>query len=287
MEQVKYEDQILYHYTSLEVLKNILENRTIRLTDYRFLNDPKELKFGINIFKNAIPKDATDYHFKIVSKALENLELGITNCLKIENDVIIPAVTPNRTNFYILSMTDKRDDLALWNAYGKNGCCIKFNHQALFSYFRNIINLQWKSGIFNYCREKVHYGLCSDIELAYFFEDFKCQGKSLEANIDYQIRQLCSLYKDEAYKYESEYRIGVNYIDNFIDGKLARKQFTVKDGFIKPQIEFSNFTVEEIIEEIIISPYNNFDCSVLGVQELVNWFVKKDIPIQKSSMKIR
>ena len=287
MEQIKYEDQILYHYTSLEALKSILENRTIRLTDYRFLNDPKELYFGIDIFKNAIPKDTDEYHFKIVLRALNNMENNITYCFKIGQNVI-QAFVPNKTNFYILSMTDKGDDLALWNAYAKNGCCIKFNHQAIFSYFSNIIQTRWENGIFNYHRGKVHYGQYSEAEMKFYLEMFQRQGTSLEANIDYEIRQICSLNKDEAYKYESEYRIGINYIDTaLIDGTSVKKQFVIKDGLIKPQIELADFAVEELIEEIIVSPYNNFDCAVLGVQELVHWFAKKDIPVRASGIKIR
>ena len=33
----------VYHYTTIEALKSIVENRTLRLTDYRFLNDPQEV----------------------------------------------------------------------------------------------------------------------------------------------------------------------------------------------------------------------------------------------------
>ena len=42
---VKYEVEQLYHYTSLNTLHAILQNKTIRLTDYRFLNDMQELFF--------------------------------------------------------------------------------------------------------------------------------------------------------------------------------------------------------------------------------------------------
>lgn len=124
--------------------------------------------------------------------------------------------------------------------------------------------------------------------MKFYLEMFQRQGASLEANIDYEIRQICSLNKDEAYKYESEYRIGINYIDTaLIDGTSVKKQFVIKDGLIKPQIELADFAVEELIEEIIVSPYNNFDCAVLGVQELVHWFAQKDIPVRASGIKIR
>ena len=48
---VKYEVEQLYHYTSLNTLHAILQNKTIRLTDYRFLNDMQELFFATEKLK--------------------------------------------------------------------------------------------------------------------------------------------------------------------------------------------------------------------------------------------
>lgn len=49
---IKYEVEQLYHYTSLNTLHAILQNKTIRLTDYRFLNDMQELFFATEKLKN-------------------------------------------------------------------------------------------------------------------------------------------------------------------------------------------------------------------------------------------
>lgn len=51
---IKYEDVQLYHYTSLDTLHAILQNKTIRLTDYRFLNDMQELFFATKKLKKYI-----------------------------------------------------------------------------------------------------------------------------------------------------------------------------------------------------------------------------------------
>lgn len=39
MAEIQYPKIDLYHYTSIGSLFSILQNETIRLTDYRFLND--------------------------------------------------------------------------------------------------------------------------------------------------------------------------------------------------------------------------------------------------------
>jgi hypothetical protein len=46
----------LYHYTSLDGAKSIIESGNFRLTDVRFLNDPNELYDGVNIFLEKIIK---------------------------------------------------------------------------------------------------------------------------------------------------------------------------------------------------------------------------------------
>ena len=41
----------LYHYTSLEAIKSVLENKKIWMTDLRYLNDSQELYHGFEVFK--------------------------------------------------------------------------------------------------------------------------------------------------------------------------------------------------------------------------------------------
>lgn len=292
MEKVKYEDQTLYHYTSLEVLKNILENRTIRLTDYRFLNDPKEVNYSLDFLKKALPQNSGEYHHNIMREAISNLENGNIRCWEVvgKTDDGIPLIKPfipQKANLYVLSMTDKKDDLALWTTYGKMGCCIKFNHQVLFEYFDNAMKPLREKGIMNYYRGAVDYTQYQLQSLESFIELKKREGQSLALNIDCEIRQFCTMYKDKAYRHESEYRICMAYPDILIDDKNAKRCFIVKDGYIKPQLELYNFPIEDIFEEIIISPFNIRDCASAGVQEMADWYLKRHINVSASEIKIR
>ena len=44
----------LYHYTSVEGFKNIIESHSLRLTESNFLNDPQDCKLFEYILKNNI-----------------------------------------------------------------------------------------------------------------------------------------------------------------------------------------------------------------------------------------
>ena len=55
------EFETLYHYTSADGLKSIIENKTIRFSDYRFLNDIDELEYGKKIFKQILFSNSSIY----------------------------------------------------------------------------------------------------------------------------------------------------------------------------------------------------------------------------------
>ena len=52
--KINYENVNLYHYTTLDGLYGIVSNKTIRLTDYRFLNDKKELVHSIDFLETIL-----------------------------------------------------------------------------------------------------------------------------------------------------------------------------------------------------------------------------------------
>lgn len=73
---VKYEVEQLYHYTSLNTLHAILQNKTIRLTDYRFLNDMQELFFATEKLKKYIQGNPTINEREELLTAVQNIESG-------------------------------------------------------------------------------------------------------------------------------------------------------------------------------------------------------------------
>lgn len=73
---IKYEVEQLYHYTSLNTLHAILQNKTIRLTDYRFLNDMQELFFATEKLKKYIQGNPTINEREELLTAVQNIESG-------------------------------------------------------------------------------------------------------------------------------------------------------------------------------------------------------------------
>lgn len=102
----------IYHYTSVEGLKGIIESKSIRFTHYKFLNDPKEM----NYFKES-------NNFNSTSEML-NLYLSVFDP-------------------FILSFSEDSDSYSLWSNYTNHyGLTIEFDIEKL----RKLIELNFISG---------------------------------------------------------------------------------------------------------------------------------------------
>ena len=130
--KIQYENIDLYHYTSLASLFAILQNETIRLTDYRFLNDTQELSYATHWLKALLQPMAENEFVQKLLTAIENIEQGKVERLKgIGEDLPYLQWNMCDLNYYILSLSQNYDDLAMWRMYAKDGCSIKFNSQKL------------------------------------------------------------------------------------------------------------------------------------------------------------
>lgn len=296
--------ETLYHYTSAEGLKNIIENKTIRFSDYRFLNDIDELEFGKKVFRQVLDelKNESPQYSEYIMKWEEELkfiENGKIKYLKqvspAENGAINCILCESKNfHYYLLSLTTLNDNKDMWNMYSGNnpGYRIKINENALMSYFYNIRDSYINKGILfsTEHRMPVFYG--ND---ANKFIKLVLQG---EFNIgNPSISQFGSIFKflafvkDEAFRNENEYRLGFCFVDEMdnsdINTENAKKVFMSKNGTIFPYMEFQHFPFDKIVEEIMISPYNKSELSEIGLKEFLYANKLGNVKIKKSSIRIR
>jgi hypothetical protein len=99
----------LYHYTDGLGLKGILESGRVWFTDYRHLNDPSELKHGIDMAHDVARRLGTGADGP-VRLFLERF----TDLFRHDNF----AAT---LGFFIACFSRARDDLGQWRAYADNG----------------------------------------------------------------------------------------------------------------------------------------------------------------------
>jgi len=255
----------LYHYTSIGSLFSILQNETIRLTDYRFLNDTQELSYALNWLKDYLAPKAEEEFGKKVLTAIDNVEHG-----KIERIKSISDGSPYMQrylcdiHYYILSLSRRYDDLAMWRMYAKDGCCIKFNSQKLKEFFYGFRDANLEKGLMNLIDGEVEYEIKESTRHAinYFY------SIKNELMIYDEILMFCLLFKSPSFSFEHEYRMGIPFEDQYL-GENCSKEFLLSGTTIRPQLELKNFPIRDIIEEITISPFVTSELTKIGIQELL------------------
>jgi len=101
-------DVILYHYTSAAGLLNIVESGRFWATHYKFLNDPQEITYSIDliakVFKENLEKFNIphEYEFELIPEYLK-------------------GYISQHYDFYITGFSSSDDILSQWRAYGDNG----------------------------------------------------------------------------------------------------------------------------------------------------------------------
>ena len=263
--KIQYPKIDLYHYTSIGSLFSILQNETIRLTDYRFLNDTQELSYALNWLKDYLAPKAEEEFGKKVLTAIDNVEHG-----KIERIKSISDGSPYMQrylcdiHYYILSLSRRYDDLAMWRMYAKDGCCIKFNSQKLKEFFYGFRDANLEKGLMNLIDGEVEYEIKESTRHAinYFY------SIKNELMIYDEILMFCLLFKSPSFSFEHEYRMGIPFEDQYL-GENCSKEFLLSGTAIRPQLELKNFPIRDIIEEITISPFVTSELTKIGIQELL------------------
>lgn len=263
--KIQYEDIDLYHYTSLASLFAILQNETIRLTDYRFLNDTQELSYATHWLKALLQPMAENEFVQKLLTAIENIEQGKVERLKgIGEDLPYLQWNMCDLNYYILSLSQNYDDLAMWRMYAKDGCSIKFNSQKLKEFFYGFRDANLEKGLMNLIDGEVEYEIKESTRHAinYFY------SIKNELMIYDEILMFCLLFKSQSFSFEHEYRMGIPFEDQYL-GENCSKEFLLSGTTIRPQLELKNFPIRDIIEEITISPFVTSELTKIGIQELL------------------
>lgn len=265
MAEIQYPKIDLYHYTSIGSLFSILQNETIRLTDYRFLNDTQELSYALNWLKDYLaPKDEEEFGKKVLT-AIGNIEHG-----KMERIKSVGGGSPYMQrclcdiHYYVLSLSRRYDELPMWRMYAKDGCCIKFNSQKLKEFFYGFRDANLGKGLMNPVDGEIQYEINEELKNSIIFH----YNLKNELMLYDDIVRFCLLVKSPSFSFEHEYRMGIPFEDQYL-GENCSKEFSLSGTTIRPQLELKNFPVRDIIEEITISPFVTSELTKIGIQELL------------------
>ncbi len=314
------EKNIMYHYTSAEAFLSIIENKTLRFTDFRYLNDKSEGIYFVKTLLDFLVDNKGKYPIfeEVVNELLKENDFDKIRRLEVTSvkyaEVLGMPYKPSRK--FVFCMCEEGDMLNMWNYYVNNssyqGYSIGFKAEQLINgvnaldnpmadgisiYYGNVIynkNEQYKV-IANYA-EKLQNAI----------KRSSSEGKGAE-RMAYLIAQLKVrsyidskgiFYKHHKFKQEKEFRIVIEVSKDTIlknkeqrvqyeykPGKYIYQDFCVKRGLIVPfiAVPFS----ENAISRITCAPMVEFNIAKQSVRELLNRSDYNGVPVYSSSIPIR
>lgn len=262
---LKSKSKEIIHYTDINALKSILENKTLRFGHYRFLNDEEEFVNGQKILLKKI-KDILNY-----GKA-NNI---VKNALRLRQEE-----KEKKCPFFVCSFSKKKDDLDLWRAYTKeNGVAIVFDREKLEKLNFNIYDV-----VYNNTEKSKKLDKLLDLISQKENDDDEIEKISFALQVWNYLDMYCSVFKNIVFKNEQEARVIINYNDDRC--AHTKREFRISGNIIIPYIEVKIDGMPYCIKEIIINPFcKNRKQVKTSLREFLNCLGLQEIDIKYSNIR--
>lgn len=184
--------EYLYHYTSIPVLFNILNNKQFWFGNTATMNDKKEVKYFIELLKCELMKEMNDK--AMMGDALQKCEEFFDSAMS-HIDKLYP---------YAMCLSKLDDDAAQWERYADDakGVCIVFNARKLMRVFYEgtilFSNVYYTTSV----KKHQHYKLLSD-----YFMNGNLIGFDNEKGLMENIIACGYAYKHKSFRSEQEVRV--------------------------------------------------------------------------------
>lgn len=284
---------LIYHYTNASALLGMFKNCskenpyiTMWATHALYLNDPTEYEYGKDVCLRLLKSVEEQYNISQeirLSKLVLDNETGIKPYLHLMD--VANSMTPKSVGEgtpYIISLSENRDTLPMWNTYAQrgNGIAIGFD--------QDLLNKEHGKWVVKKCfydvEDKEYNNIKSHMRSMY--EEIKFQntrGPVLDIHqTAYFLQELHSeiaaYIKHKAYKDEREVRCKIS--------RASDIRFRESNGLIIPYVEVE--IPIKCIKEIIIGPTNDSERMSTALFMLVNNVgCKNGLEIKKSQIPYR
>lgn len=288
--------EFIYHYTTLEALlkgiisENKSEEITFWATNSNHMNDPKEFKIDLENFYEDVK------HIKYFSSLFE--KNYFTNNLGKSD------------NAYLLSFSENKDFLPMWNMYAKNGngVVLEFEKQLVALPETPLVRCLYpRKEIYNetikflekifaegdkhkFTRGRFFLGLDKIRYKSSTREERRGRFKSCNLDdCDNCCKNLCALvvlsifpiiaYKHNAYEHEKELRLII------FEKDTDKIKFRNKDEMLIPYIERK--INRKALKSVIIGPTQNYELSQKSLRMFLDSRGFNDVKIIKSTVPYR
>lgn len=281
--------QLVYHYTTAEGIKGILEGQSLWASEGFYLNDSSEMLFGRGTILGVAMRLYSDKEMPW------SLWSSVQNAFP--RDWTLKS--PHYERIFLASFSTEGDDLSQWRAYGgQGGFALGFDRAYLENgchagdckgspYFKSVA--YGKDQV-----ERTTEALFKCLTLA--SNNLKETHPDKEEDVDDEIRMflrwavnlVASFAKDRAFEAEREWRLAIHLRAEHWNQVQNQVQHRVRDGGIIPYFPFGLESVEKAICEIVCGPCREPNLAHEAVASMLrskNW--NQGIKIRNSTIPYR
>jgi hypothetical protein len=241
----------VYHYTTSNALQCILANRAIWLTDYAYLNDSTELKYGLRLAKEHLEELLRDSAYSESRPIFESW----VEALRCEPD----------DRIFLACFSMDGDSLSQWRSYGGIALGIRTESGWLFGYFKNIraLGYFWDKVLYEPAEQLLALRIYAHHTHQALSKDLEEQGERIRGYYEsvrglYRYAAIC---KAKAFEDEKEARVVVSHDSE--SPAPAKLQFRPAGNVLVPYVVSSDL-MEQVpdhlpVYEIVVGPQHNQD----------------------------
>ena len=290
----------LYHYTTAEGVRGIVENREFMATKSDFLNDKLEFQYAVEVMERLTEKyivhaSLRERFFSRLKQEIERMGI-ITPVCDVEGDCHMEGLS-----FYVVAFSKLQNNALLWAEFTDfKGYCLEFDYTKLVEGFQHRVFLhgtviydeeEQMNGLLESllsCIRNLQDGGMTDLE-GFFEEDAVVSDASLQKLAE-EMAVVVSVYamffKKGFFEGEEEYRFVFPPLINELG--MAKPKFRLLDQLFLPYImvEFDRKQESIPMESVMVGAKNNSDIAVRGMK----YFLRSqglDIPVLLSDIPLR
>ena len=268
----------VYHYTSLEGFIGIVNSRSVWMTEFAYLNDRREVRYGLDLLL-----DTVSHMFE--GEDREDVR-GLLSAWKLR-------LGGSNNRVCITSFSADDDSLSQWRAYGPIAVGFPVHPLALHVDQGRLQPIEYDPNVQNKLVQIYVHHLVSAFEA-----DMKAGSLELSPDLYHKSDRLLELavfFKDPAFRSENEYRLAyIDYPDvlSSIGIESPSRSFRAARGRIVPYVpstdvlrsEHRDFPLE--ISEVVLGPESD-ELLEQGVREFLNENGLHAVSVRRSLVPLR
>lgn len=288
----------LYHYTTAEGARGIVQDKKFMATKSDFLNDKLEFQYALEVMEKLVQtyivnETLAGRFFALVKEEIRRLGIISTGDGEAE--------ASRRMSFYVVAFSKLQNNALLWAEFTEfHGYCLEFNYEKLVDGFQDRAFLHGTviydekeqmacllEGLLSCIHGLVREGR-ADLE-GFFEETAEISEESLRGLAE-DMAMVCSVYamffKKSFFKGEEEYRFVFAPPEK--DGAEEQPKFRIFGQMFLPYIlvEYGGGGEALPLESVMLGAKNNSDIATRGMKHFLK-VQGLDIPVLLSDIPLR